>query len=242
MPLTRQNAFSGKAAYQKRRAATMSRQSSARMARTTSYRQSGFPQPLPSRAPQGALETKSIQYRRIVAQPDNLGTTMYHVNVVAQGTAANQRLGNRFRCTALSVKGTAYEGAIAAGTTGFYVVWDKAPNGAIPPATDIFAIDSAAGNILPEVGLKPARTHRFTVLGKWGAVGIGDSDSNLPSVIPINKYVKMPKSCICTMERATVSGAIAGTVEGSLLLVPFSNKTADLPILNLTCELFFEEA
>ncbi|AXH79382.1 MAG: coat protein/nuclear export [Circular genetic element sp.] len=245
MSLRRQNAFKGKAGYaaSKRRNAAITLQRAARARATTSRRMAGFPEPLASTNPQGSLEVKSAQYANVSQTPSALAGTSNHVNAIVQGAGANNRLGNRYRCKAVAVRGLVTRGNATSGVVGYYLIWDKQPNQALAAADKIFTIDAANGLYPYNSGLNRGRKHRFQILAKY-CVTVGDTQSNLPQMVPVNSYHKLPASCITSCEQGMTSGSISNIDTGALILIPFSNATVAgaEPHTHLAWELYFEEA
>lgn len=247
MALRRQQAFRGSKEYaaSKRRNAAITLQRAARSRATVSRRNIGFPMPMPSTAPQGKLEVKSVQYVR--ADRNTLCLAVpYHMNNVTQGAGNNQRLGNKYRLTGVMIKGQAFSDAMTGdeddSIVGYYLVWDRQPNQALAVATDIWTVDAANGLYVHNTGLKVGGRERFKIVGSWRSI-IGKKDTNLPRNADINCFHKLPRSCITTQIAGDANGTIDKIVNGALLCVPYGNKeTGPTCALRLAAQLFFEEA
>lgn len=247
MALRRQRAFRGSKEYAagKRRDAALTLQRAARRRASISRRDVGFPMPLPSTAPQGKLEVKSVQY--VNASRNALALAVpFHLNIVTQGAGNNQRLGNKYRCTGVMIKGQAYSDPMT-GTTddsivGYYLVWDKQPNQTLAVASDIWTVDAANGLYVHNTGLKVGGRDRFKIVGSYRTF-IGNVDTNLPRNADINCFHKLPRSCIVTQIAGDAAGTVDKIVNGALLVVPYGSKpTGPTAAMNLAAQLFFEEA
>lgn len=245
MALRRRKAFRGSAEYMadKRRNAAVTLQRAARGRATTSRRMAGFPEPLASTNPQGSLEVKSAQYANVSQTPGALAGTSNHVNAIVQGAGANQRLGNRYRVKAVAVRGQVSRGSSTNAQVGYYLVWDKQPNQALANADKIFTIDAGNGLYPYNSGLNRGRKHRFQIIAKWFTT-VGDTQSNLPQMRPVNNYHKLPASCITSCEQGMTSGSVSNIDTGACILIPFSNAatTGTEPHTHLAWEVYFEEA
>lgn len=242
MPLKRGYAFKGAKEYRAQRAAqAKGRQQAARKARI-SYHQVGFPIPLPSTAPAQSLETKSVQYTQVTNSMTHSGSAIQHCNVVTQGSGNSQRLGNKYRLTGISIKGRIQTSTDVRCIAGYYLVWDKQSNKAIPPASDIFTLDTTGGLYIFNTGLKVGSRERFTIVGKYRTTLARTNLDGIPSMRDLDQFHKLPPWCVCTMTAGTTSGAIDTVVSGSLLLIPYSNLDTGLPVIKNANQLFFEEA
>ena len=244
MPLERGYAFKGKKEYaERRKQMALSRQKSARHAARISYRQIGFPIPMPSTAPAGSLETKSVQFTSVSLTPSALPTNITHVNVIAQGPGNNNRIGNKYRLTGVSIKGlaAANDGDKKRSILGYYLVWDKQTNKALPSGTEIFTVDDTNGLYTYNTGLKVGSRERFQIVGSYRTI-VGGEDDNLPSLRDINMFHKLPKSCVTTSQAGVANGTIGSIVSGSLLLIPFGSRSADVQTMAVALQVFFEEA
>ena len=244
MPLQRGYAFKGKKEYADRlKQMAVSRQKSARHAARVSYRQIGFPIPVPSTAPAGSLETKSAQFTPVSLTPAASPTTISHVNVIAQGAGNNNRIGNKYRLTGVSIKGlaAANDGDKKRSVLGYYLVWDKQTNKALPTGSDIFTIDAANNLYTYNTGLRVGSRERFQIVGSYRTM-VGGQDDNLPSLRDINMFHKLPKSCVSVSQVGNTSGAITSIVSGSLLLIPFGSRATDVQTMQVAWQVFFEEA
>jgi len=242
MPLKRGYAFKGAAEYRAQRAAdAKKRQSSARKARI-SYQQVGFPIPLPSTAPALSLESKSVQYTQVTNSMFSDGQSIQHCNVVTQGAGNSQRLGNKYRCTGISIKGRIETVVDSRCIAGYYLVWDKQSNKAMPAASDIFTLDGSGSLHIFNTGLKVGGRERFTIVGKYRTTLARTTVDNLPSLRDLDQFHKLPKWCVTTMQAGTTTGAMNTIVSGSLLLIPYSNLGDNPPQIKNANQLFFEEA
>lgn len=247
MALRRQKAFRGSAEYaqNRRRHAATTLQRAARARAGVSRRNVAFPMPLPSTAPQGKLEVKTVQYTRSQLNCDAAPTPV-HINIITQGAGNNQRLGNKCRVTGVRIKGRGLTdlmtGATDDSVVGYYLVWDKQPNQTLASAAHIWTEDTANGLYVYNTGLKVGSRDRFQVVGSFRTI-LGRVNTNLPSDCDINCFHKMPRSCVTTYIAGSAAGEIANIMNGALLIVPYGSKvTAPVPAIQFATELFFEEA
>lgn len=247
MSLRRQKAFRGSKEYaaSKRRNAAITLQRAARARARTSLRNVAFPMPVPSSAPQGKLEVKTVQYTRAQLNTD-AAPAPTHLNIVTQGAGNNQRLGNKYRLTAVHIKGRAatdlMTGATDDSIMGYYLVWDKQPNQTLATAAHIWTEDNANGLYVYNTGLKVGSRDRFQIVGSFRTL-LGRVNTNLPSDADINCYHKMPRSCVTTCIAGATAGDISTIMNGALLIVPYGSKVSGpTGWIQFATELFFEEA
>lgn len=229
---------------------TKSRTKGAKYKRTSARRniitgkRSGFPHPAPSRVPQGALETKSQKYANTTY--DLLaGGVATHLNNISQGTGNANRIGYKIRNTAVHLRGqfSCAQGGSRAAICGYYLVWDKSPNLALAATSDVFNINAGAGYDMSNTF--PIDTDRFVVL-KSKRRTICNSTANGINTVLVDDFIKLPASCVTGFVKGNVSGGIANTQTGALLLMPWRSVTEstgdDKVALNVTVEVFFAEA
>lgn len=247
MALRRQKAFRGSKEYaaSKRRNAAVTLQRAARARASVSRRNVGYIMPLPSKAPQGSLEVKSVQYTRASVNTDSSPVPI-HVNIITQGAGNNQRLGNKYRITGLQVKGRAFTdtftGLSDESIMGYYLVWDKQPNQTLASSNQIWTVDTANGLFVWNTGLKVGSRDRFQIVGSYSTL-LGRHTTNLPSDAAINRYHKFPRSCVTTQIAGDAAGTIDKIMNGALLVVPYGSKSnGPVGQMQLAMQLFFEEA
>ncbi len=208
-------------------------------------RRSGFPHPAPSTVPQGSLETKSQKYQNITYGLTELGPTVTHVNVIAQGTENASRLGYKMRNTGVHIKGqfTIPSNGPQAAVMGYYLVWDKSPNTTLATPTDIFLIDAGAGYDLSNTF--PRDKDRFVVMKSVRRKLTASSRAGA-NISLVDDFVKLPKWCVTSFTKGNGNGQIAATQTGALLFVPYGKViqggTVTTMNLDTTKELFFAEA
>lgn len=207
-------------------------------------RRSGFPHPAPSMVPQGSLETKSQKFANTSYDLQASGVVT-HLNVITQGTGNANRIGYKIRNTAVHLKGAFSCGTNGprAGTAGYYLVWDKAPNLGLATTSDVFNINAGAGYEMANTF--PIDNDRFVVLKTVRRSVTKDSASPLNHHL-VDDFVKLPAWCVTGFVKGNTAGNIANTQTGALLLMPFRSVSVssgdDTVALNVTTELFFAEA
>jgi len=208
-------------------------------------RRGGFPHPSPSQVPTGSLETKSQKYQNVQYALTELGPTVTHVNVIAQGTGNADRLGYKMRNTALHIRGQFHIPGTGpqAAVMGYYLVWDKFPNTTLATPTDIFNIDAAAGYDLSNTF--PKDKDRFVVLKSYRRKLTASSGAGA-NIQLVDNFVKLPNYCVTGFTKGNGNGQIAATQSGALLFIPYGkvvvNGTITTMTLDTTKELFFAEA
>lgn len=90
------------------------------------------------------MEVKHVDLSEFTSALNTTGAVTL-LGTVAVGVSESQRIGRRLRWLDLQLKGTATSDSTTKLATGsFYVVYDKAPKGALPSVTDIFTAASSS--------------------------------------------------------------------------------------------------
>lgn len=202
------------------------------------------PHPAPSTAPINSDTTKSRTFQALVYRPNNIMTnTPAQMDVIERGAGDNQRIGSKWNPTALHLKGwmrgTSAQAAYV--NSGYYVVWDKQPNKALPPMNDVFI------GLAPSFMYAAASTDdRFVIIGHKefnvvcpGAGVLGDKSQYI-----IDDYIKLPPRLICHSTLGTNSGLIGDRQSGALLLYVYSSENlADItrPTLSIAHRIYFQD-
>lgn len=140
------------------------------------------------------------------------------LNNVPLGDDATSRDGRKIMMTACISKGYAGLGTAVSGMPRYAIVYDMAPNGVLPAATDIFTASTAVA----QVNLNNAK--RFKILwDNHGGLALGRdpfqyiSPAGEAATYIWNDYVKIRD--LVTIYKDTGSGTIAGTATGALYAV-----------------------
>ena len=248
-----------KEAIEKRRLDAKARKGSTRSSKVLG-RRSGYAAPAPSRVPVGVLETKVQRQALRSLTPTNAGEVITVNSSIAAGTQVYNRIGHKFRTTAVRIKGhffADYQGPRAA-IVGYSWVWDKSPNGVLPAVDDIFTINAASGYAMSNTLLVDDNSDRFTVLRSVrksmsktalaaGAGGGSDSMGNQNNIILVDDFMKLPTWAVTSYTKQATGGVgtIAAHETGALYLVPYCHDLSTGAVsaiqLNFTTELFFAE-
>lgn len=147
-------------------------------------------------------------------------TTGALVSGIAQGTTGSSRVGRRITVSGINIKGYFHHAEASSHSQGvFYVIWDKACNGANPVISDIFA--ASVGSQATTEMRNLDHVDRFQVLARkvvqmyGGAAGsstVGNFEINL-------KNLKIPVSYDAT------TGAITDLSTSNIFLVAGSNTS-----------------
>lgn len=146
------------------------------------------------------------------------GGVVEPLNNVPLGDDATSRDGRKIMMTACISKGIAGLGTAVTGMPRYAIVYDMAPNGVLPAASDIFTGSTAVA----QVNLNNAK--RFKILwDNHGGLGLGRDPFQY--ITPAgeaasyiwNDYIKIRD--LVTMYKDTGSGTIAGTATGALYAV-----------------------
>lgn len=89
-----------------------------------------------------APEQKNVDVQSTLGSAGGAWSTVTLLNGVAQGTSANTRIGRKVTITKLLLRWTCHA---SSSSTRFMVVYDHAPNGALPLITDILTLDQING-------------------------------------------------------------------------------------------------
>jgi len=169
-------------------------------------------------------------------------TSAWCLNQVPIGNSSVTRVGRRFSCTALALRGSIYAGST--GTTALatlVLVWDRKPNNGtvIPAFATVFKSQDALS--LTNKDNAP----RFKILRRWDYVINGDEDAastNETTRIRFDEFIKM-KNKVTILTTADTDGSLPDMVEGSLLLYAIGSgaKSTAQPTLRICSRLYFED-
>lgn len=139
-------------------------------------------------------------------------STMTHINPIAQGATANNRLGREANMRSLFYR---WQGSFAATTAGaspirLLIVYDKQPNGAAPPILDVLAADAI------ESPMNLDWKKRFTILVDHEVECVGTQG-------PAAWYVKGYRKMALNAEFTGVGGGIAALNSGSVYAITYQN-------------------
>jgi hypothetical protein len=154
-------------------------------------------------------------------------------------------MGQKCRNTAVHLKGQflCQNGGARTALCGYIVVWDKSPNLAFPPVSDIFTIDGARGYDMSNTF--PVDNDRFVIL-KSKRNKICNSTANGINTVLVDDFIKLPRYCVSSYVKGNTSGLIANTYTGGLFVIPWrkvlESNGDDAVTLDMVSELFFAEA
>jgi len=207
---------------------------------------SANPHPAPSQASVNSRSVKAVTYVQATFRPNSSITQAgYPVDVVPRGTLETNRLGHKWKVTALHLRGhiriaqTAQDYA----NSGYYVVWDKQPNGAAATWGSVFTGNSAPYSF-PALSVDERYKiihHRIFNMTYQGQA----LDANSNSQYVIDDYIKLPAGLVCCDTVGSQgTGVVADRQSGQLLLFPYSGKAAaadDRPNLNIAYRIYFDD-
>lgn len=197
------------------------------------------PHPAPSRA---AINDDTVKTK-------TFGDTSYNANsnttnpgivmdIVARGSGDNERIGAKWRETAIHVKGQIDAIPGVSCIAGFYLVWDSQPN----QATAVFG--SVFTNTPSFEFYAASTSDRFKVLYKkqFYLTGPSSPASGDLSHVAVDSYVKLPKNLIAHATLTGTTGVIGNRQTGVLLMFPFSNVLVGVqPAFRVSHRLYFED-
>nr|AGA18442.1 hypothetical protein [uncultured marine virus] len=207
---------------------------------------SANPHPAPSQAAVNSRSLKAVTYVQSNFRPSSAITQAgVPVDVVPRGALETQRLGHKWKVTALHLRGhiriaqTAQDYA----NSGYYVVWDKQPNGVAAIWDNVFT-----GNSCPYSFPALSGDERFKIIHHriFNLTYQGQAlDANTNSQYVIDDYIKLPAGLVCCDTVGSQgTGAVADRQSGQLLLFPYSGKAAgadDRPNLNIAYRIYFDD-
>ncbi|AUM61794.1 capsid [uncultured virus] len=172
----------------------------------------------------GGKELKFVDVAAAAYVADTTGTVTL-LNGVAQGDDFNQRTGRIMDFKSVSIKGLLQPVDAITGTSfcRIIVFWDSQPNGATPVVTDFLVASTAIShNNLNN------RSRFKVLLDEQHALGSIDNTttqaySTNPSVITINRYVKLPS--LRTVNTGT-GATVASIQTGAIWMVTIGSNAA----------------
>lgn len=199
-------------AYAARRSASTSRRTSAfsrRMASAAAPRRA-------ARKESGYVDTAAATYAM-----DTTGTIAL-LNVVAQGTSVNQRVGKKISMKGLQCRGSSYNNSAAIqNDVAMIIVYDKRPDGNLPAITDILVTaTSKSFNNTQNEG-------RFSILKRIDYTQVGDTTGTQLTSNTANSldfYLDLKGKPV--VYKAAGTGAIGDIEEGALYVVTVGSSGA----------------
>lgn len=146
------------------------------------------------------------------------------MNIMAQGTSASTRIGQRILCKSIELRGIFERENPATTTTEDFrimVLYDRQANGALPAATDILV--TAAPTAFRNMG----STERFYCLLDEH-IDISTPEGGR-ATLPYHKFIKIN---LPTVFNASNAGTIADITSGSLILFYVGNNAAGADDIN----------
>ena len=153
----------------------------------------------------------------------NMSTTgsIFCINGLAPGTAANQRIGMRVTLRSLEFRyRIVATGTALASINRVIVLFDKQANGALPAPTDIL-------NPYATWGMRNLENRkRFKII--WDKTRFSAPVGGDPSRVMVHAYIKFRRGVIVEFNNG-VSGSIADIVSNSLIMLTFGDNAATPP-------------
>lgn len=211
-------------------------------------RSSAEPYPVVRPVPVNTKELKFVDYvRQTITCVPTLGAGQIVYNSqVPEGATASARLGQRVKLLAMHIRGSININALQTGpfndTVGYWLIYDKQPNGATPTVASLFSQNNNAGEAFADES-NGIHGNRFVYIKRFQRnLGPYLAGSNCPNVIPINHYIKIPSKCgITTYERGNTTGLLTGCVNGALFIVPFGLFSTNSSAMNWHSRLYFQD-
>lgn len=141
------------------------------------FRQPSFARQIGAVASPSAPEKKNIDTNNtLVGGATSTWSQVFLINPIPQGASSNQRIGRRCTLTSMLIRWN-LSGA-SAGLARLLVIYDHAPNGALPLITDILTLNlfNAPMNLInndrfmvlhDEIAISPNAAAANTMAGKW---------------------------------------------------------------------------
>lgn len=217
-----------------------------------STRSGGFFLPNPS-PPPGRKQINSREKKQRTFNLQSSGASSEsapnHLDIIAQGAGASQRIGQKFKVTGIHIRGEMLfptENIIRTDTAGYYLVWDRQPNGAIAVLNDI--LDTEGTDVTSADAFPLASNEaRFIILARKSHNFV--KQQTQPTAFDdrwtVDHYLQFNRSLIATSKNvdelgSTPSGGIGTRSSGALLMLPFGNNTTELPF-TYSYRLYFED-
>jgi len=215
-------------------------------------RTGGFHPPNPS-PPQGRaqINTKEKKQRTFNLQSTPAFKTAppNHLDIIAQGAGASQRIGQKFKVTGIHIRGEMAlptESGIRTDTGGYYLVWDRQPNKSLAVIGDV--LDEEAGAVTSADAFPLASNEsRFVVLARksHNLIKRETAAGSFDDRKTIDDYFQFRKTLIATCQNVDeLGGSALGTIgtrtSGALLMLPFGNNTAQITF-EYSYRLYFED-
>lgn len=215
-------------------------------------RTQGFypPNPQPPRSALG-INRREQKYRTVfpVGSEECLeNPDVIHLDIINQGTGANERLGQKFKVTGVHIRGFFnIQGARAKNHDfpGYYLVWDKQPNELLPISGQILALSGGtnADFTFPLAG----NEDRFIILARKQAQ-VNKSDNQVDttgllnnSTVLIDDYYQFKRNLQATTLLGG-NGNIDVRTTGALYLVPFGRyPTGVASTMDYNYRVYFED-
>ncbi len=217
-----------------------------------STRSGGFFPPNPS-PPAGRKQINSREKKQrtfnLQSTPARSDADPSHLDIIAQGTGASQRIGQRSKITGIHIRGEMSlptEIANRTSSAGYYIVWDRQPNGALAVLNDILDTEVNDVNSVDAFPLA-SNEARFVILARktHNFVKQETASSSFDDRWTIDHYLQFNRSLLTTSKNVdelatTPSGGIGTRSSGALLLLPIGDTTAEIPF-TYSYRVYFED-
>lgn len=217
----------------------------ARAGAVTARRAGPAPHPGATRSGISSKSVKAIDIAHAAVALDTAGSTVL-LDIVPQGTGFNERVGLKWKDTAVHIRGCLRMSDSAVSDQQMctmYLVWDKQPNGA----------KASVGSILDDQTLPVALAYynlenadRFKILFKKNFKLIKETAANTNLLdgasAVVDEYVKLPSGCVATGTNSGI-GTIGDRKTGALLAL-FTGTGASTDATNAftwTTRVYFDD-
>jgi len=190
--------------------------------------------------------TKSKTFISTAFTPTNSQTAVgFPLDTVDRGTGDNERIGSKWMPTAVHLRGVVNANPLGNDTQvlGYYVVWDKSPNGASAPfnqvftgSTPMFAFPSSTSDDRFKVIFQ--KRYNLTIQNTIP----GEANSNSQHLV--DQYIKLPPRLVCHSVLGSTVGSIAERSMGALLLYAYTRsgaRSTTTAIMTVSHRLYFND-
>ena len=207
---------------------------------------SANPHPAPSKAAVNSRSIKAVTYTQQTLRPDSAITnTGLIMDVVTRGTDETQRLGHKWKVSALHLRGHIRlntGGGEDYANAGYYIVWDRQPNGVAAQFQMAFN-GTSAPYAFP--ALSGDERFKFIAHRQFNlTMQSTGSDPNSNGQHLIDDYIRLPPGLVCCGTVGGGQGTIDQRQTGVLLMFTYSGKGAASdarPIMVVSHRIYFDD-
>lgn len=191
------------------------------------------PNPIP---PKGAMAINRLEVKQRTfngqSNPAWSESPTSQLDIIAQGTQVGQRIGQRAKVTGVHIRGEMRMPAASLATddtAGYYLVWDKSPNGSLASRESI--LDVAGGVSNADAFPLTSNGERFIILARkvYNLIKSEAESADFVGRSTVDDYYQFRKPLVSTtfnLDEGSFNndGTVATRSQGALLLLPFGNN------------------